>query len=105
MTVNVAVVWPCGTVTVAGTVAVEVSELDNDTDIPPLPAADVSVTVPVAVAPLAMVLELTDRLLSAGGGGLTVTLPVLFTLEYEAVRVTEVAELTVKAVTVKVAEV
>ena len=91
--------------TVAGTVAAEVLELDNETDTPPLPAAEVSVTVPVAVPPLAMVLESTDRLLSAGGGGLTVTLVVALTLEYEAVSVTEVAELTVRAVTVKVAEV
>ena len=67
--------------TVAGTVAAEVLELDSDTDTPPLPAAEVSVTVPVAVPPPAIVLELTDRLLSAGGGGLTVTLAVLFTLE------------------------
>ena len=91
--------------TVAGTVADEVSELDSDTDTPPLPAAEVSVTVPVAVPPLAIVLELTDRVFSAGGGGLTVTLAVLFTPEYEAVKVTEVAELTVRAVTVKVADV
>jgi len=56
----------------AGTVAAEVLELDRDTDIPPLPAAEVRVTVPVAVPPLAMLLELTDRLLSAGGGGLIV---------------------------------
>ena len=65
--------------TVAGTVAAEVLELDSDTDIPPLPAADVRVTVPVAVPPLAMVPELTDRLL--GTGGLTVTLEVVLTLE------------------------
>ena len=58
--------------TEAGTVAAEVLELDSDTDTPPLPAADVSVTVPVADPPLAMVPELTDRLLSAGGGGLIV---------------------------------
>ena len=105
MTVNVAEVWPCATVTEAGTVAAEVLELESDTETPPLPAAWVRVTVPVAVPPLAMVLELTERPLSAGGGGLTVTPKVLLTLEYEAVKVTEVAELTVPAVTVNVAEV
>ena len=105
VTVKVAEVCPCATVTEAGTVAAEVLELDSDTETPPLPAADVKVTVPVAVPPLAIVLELTERLLSAGGGGLTVTPKVLLTLEYEAVKVTDVAELTVPAVTVKVAEV
>jgi len=73
VTVKVAEVCPWGTVTEAGTVAAEVLELDSDTETPPLPAADVRVTVPVAVPPLAIVLELTDKLLSAGGGGLMVT--------------------------------
>ena len=67
--------------TVAGTVAAEVLELDSDTETPPLPAAEVSVTVPLADPPLAIVPELTDKLLSAGGGGLTVTLAVALTLE------------------------
>jgi len=73
VTVKVAEVWPWGIVTEAGTVAAEVLELDSDTEMPPLPAADVRVTVPVAVPPLAIVLELTDMLLSAGRGGLMVT--------------------------------
>jgi len=105
VTVKVAEVWPWATVTEPGTLAAEPLELESDTETPPLPAADVSVTVPVAVPALAMVLEFTERLLSAGGGGLTVTPKVLLTLEYEAVKVTDVAELTVPAVTVKVAEV
>ena len=105
VTVKVAEVCPCGTVTEAGTLAAELLELESATAIPPLPAADVSVTVPVAVPPLAMVEELTERVLRAGGGGFTVTPKVLLTLEYEAVKVTDVAELTVPAVTVKVAEV
>jgi len=73
VTVKVAEVCPCGTVTDEGTLAAELLELDSDTEMPPLPAADVRVTVPVAVPPLAIVLELTDMLLSAGGGGLMVT--------------------------------
>jgi hypothetical protein len=92
-------------VTEAGTVAAEVLELDSDTETPPLPAAEVRLTVPVADPPLAIVLEFTERLLSAGAGGLTVTPKVLLTPEYEAVRVTGVAELTVPAVTVKVTDV
>lgn len=81
VTVNVAEVWPCATVTEAGTVAVEVLELDSETETPPLPAADVRVTVPVAVAPLAIVLEFTERLLSATTGGLTVMPNVALTPE------------------------
>ena len=73
MTVKVAEVCPCATVRDEGTLAAEGLELDSDTETPPLPAADVRVTVPVAVPPLAIALELTDKLLSAGGGGLMVT--------------------------------
>jgi len=80
-------------------------ELESDTVTPPLPAAEVRLTVPVADPPLAIVLKLTERLLSAGGGGLTVKPNVSLTPEYEAMRVTGVAELTVPAVTVNVAEV
>jgi hypothetical protein len=105
VTVNVTEVWPCGTVAVAGTLAAVVLELESDTVMPPLPAAAVRLTVPVADPPLAIALELTVRLLSAGGGGLTVIPNVALTPQYEAVKVTEVAELTVPAVTVKVAEV
>lgn len=73
MTVNVAKVWPWATVTVAGTVAAEVFELDNDTVTPPLPAAEVNDTVPVAEPPLIRVPELAESVLSAGAGGLIVT--------------------------------
>ena len=83
VTVNVAEAWPCGTVTEAGTLAAVVLELESDTVTPPVPAAAVRVTVPVADPPLEIVLELTETLLSVGtgGGGLTVTPKVLFTLE------------------------
>ena len=72
VTVNVAEVCPCATMTEAGTVAAEVLELDSETLTPPLPAAAVRLTVPVVDPPLEIVLEFTERLLSAGGGGFTV---------------------------------
>jgi hypothetical protein len=73
VTVNVAEVAPAATVTLGGTVAAEVFELESDTVTPPVPAASVSVTVPVPVWPLAIVLGLTDTLLSAAAGGVIVT--------------------------------
>jgi hypothetical protein len=47
----------------------------------------------------------TETLLSAAAGGFTVRPNVVLTPKYEAVRVTEVAEVTVPVVTEKVAEV
>jgi len=47
VTVNVAVVEPAATVTLAGTPAAAVLELESDTATPPVPAAEVRVTVPV----------------------------------------------------------
>ena len=73
VTVKVAEVDPAATVTLVGTVAAEVFELESDTTTPPVPAAAVSVTVPVPVWPLAIVLGLTETLLSAAGGGVIVT--------------------------------
>ena len=105
LTENVAEVEPAGTVTLEGTVAAAVLELDSDTAAPPVPAAAVRVTVPVLVWPLTIVLGLTEMLLSAADGGVMVTPKVLLTPEYEAVNVAAVEELTVPAVTVKVAEV
>ena len=98
-------VAPAATVTLVGTVAAEVFELDSNTVTPPVPAASVSVTVPVPVWPLAMVLGLTDTLLSAAGGGVMVIPEVASTVLYEAVKVTGVELPTVPAVTVKVADV
>ena len=46
LTLNVAVVWPLGTVTLAGTEATAVFALCKDTTIPPPGAAEDSVTVP-----------------------------------------------------------
>jgi hypothetical protein len=73
VTVNVAEAEPAGTVTEDGTLAAVVLELESETEIPPLPAAVVKLTVPVPDWPLTIVLGLTEILLSAGGTGLTVT--------------------------------
>ena len=48
-------------------------EVESDTETPPLPAADVRLTVPVPDWPLTSVAGLTETLLSAGGAGLTVS--------------------------------
>jgi len=72
---------PCGTVTLAGTLAAVVLELESDTTTPPDPAAEVRLTVPVPVRPLTIVLGLTETLLKTTGGGLTVTPNVLLTPE------------------------
>ena len=105
VTVNVAEVDPVGTVTLAGTLAAVVLELESVTTAPPVPAAAVRVTVPVPDWPLTIVLGLTEMLLSAAGGAVMVSPKVLLTLEYKAVNVAAVDELTVPAVTVNVAEV
>ena len=80
-TVNVAEVAPCGTVTVAGTLAAVAFELESDTATPPLPAASVRVTVPEPDRPLTIVLGLTETPLKPAGGGLTVMPNVAFTPE------------------------
>ena len=58
---NVAVVEPAGTVTLAGTVAVEVRLLESVTTIPPAGAGPVSVTVPVDGLPPCTLLGLRVR--------------------------------------------
>ena len=73
LTENVADVEPCGTVTDEGTPAAAALELASETTAPPLPAADVRVTVPVADWPLMIVFELRAILLRAAAGGFTVT--------------------------------
>jgi len=75
---NDAEVAPAATITVAGTLAALVLELESDTTAPPEGAADVSVTFPFSVLSPESVLEFTVTLLSAAGG-LTVALTVLFT--------------------------
>jgi len=59
-------------VTDAGTLAAVTLELERATVAPPLPAADVRLTVPVPDWPVARLAGLIERLLSAGEGGLTV---------------------------------
>ena len=59
VTVNVAVVLPAATATVAGTVA-DVLLLDSATEIPPVGAAALKVTVPVDELPPVTVVGLRD---------------------------------------------
>lgn len=79
VTVKVAEVEPCATVTLEGTLAAAGLELDRATMTPPEPAAWVRVTVPVPVSPLVIVLGLTETLLRAAGGGSTVIPKVVLT--------------------------
>ncbi|HTS78220.1 MAG TPA: hypothetical protein VMG40_18550 [Bryobacteraceae bacterium] len=103
--VNVADVAPAATVTLAGTFAAVEFELESVTTAPPEGAAAVSVTVPVTELPLVTELEASVKPLRAAGTGLTVIGDVAVTELYVALRVTEVALLTVPAVTVNVADV
>jgi len=50
-TMNVALLAPAATVTVAGTVAVDVLPLERETTAPPVGAGPLSITVPVEGAP------------------------------------------------------
>jgi hypothetical protein len=68
-------------VTLAGTLAAAVLELESETATPPVPAAAVRLTTPVPVMPLTIVLGLTETLLNAAGGGLMVTPNVALTPE------------------------
>ena len=77
VTGNVAEVEPCGIVTEAGTVALEL-ELESEITAPPDPAAAVRLTVPVPDWPPTIVAGLTETLLSATG--FTVSAAVLLTL-------------------------
>jgi len=58
---KLAVVWPAGMVTDAGTLAAALL-LDNPTDTPPEGAAEANVTVPVAPWPLVTVEGETEKL-------------------------------------------
>jgi hypothetical protein len=81
VTVNVAEVAPCATVTLAGTPAAVEFELASDTTAPPAGAAAVSVTVPVPDCPVTIELGLTATLLNAASTGLMVTPKVELTPE------------------------
>jgi hypothetical protein len=98
-------VAPAGTATVAGTVAAA-CELARDTETPPLPAAALSVTVPVAEPPLVTDAGAMVSPLRAACGGFTVSGAVLLLPPlHDAVSITDVEVVTVPAVVVKLADV
>ena len=102
-TVNVALVAPAATVTLAGTVAAD-ALLERETTAPPLGAAPLSVTVPVDDVPPLTVAGLTATEDStAAVAGFTVSRVVLVVPPYEAVMVTGVAAVTALVVIVNVA--
>ncbi len=103
--VKVAEVEPCTTVTLEGMLATALLELDRETMTPPELAASVNVTVPVPVRPLIIVLGLTETPLRAAGSGSSVIPKAVLLLTYDAVKVTEVAVLTLPALTEKVVDV
>lgn len=74
-------VEPCATVTLAGTLTTPELELESEIETPPLPAADVRLTVPAPDWPLTRLAGLTETLLSTGEGGLTVSPNVSLTPE------------------------
>jgi hypothetical protein len=78
---NVADVEPCGMVMDAGMLAAVELELESAIVSPPLPAADVRLTVPVPDWPLTILVGLTERVLRVGGGGLIVIAEVALTPE------------------------
>jgi hypothetical protein len=83
VTEKAAEVEPAGTVTPGGTVAADVLEFDRATVTPPVPAAAVRVTVPVAEVPPVTEVGLTEMVLRAAvaAAGLTVNVAVLLTPE------------------------
>jgi hypothetical protein len=102
VTVNVAVALPAATVTDEGTVAAEVLLLLSVTTVPPVGAAVLSVTVPVALAPPVtdVGLRLTEL---RDTPGVIVRVAVFETLLYLAVMVTDRLVVVVRVVTVNVA--
>jgi len=65
----------------AGMLAAVELELESAIVSPPLPAADVRLTVPVPDWPLTILVGLTERVLRVGGGGLIVIAEVALTPE------------------------
>jgi hypothetical protein len=103
VTVNVSLVCPAGTVTLAGTVAA-VALLESETTEPPSAAAPLRVTVPVEELPPATLvgLRLSDDNVGAAPGGFTVRTAWRW-VKYQALIVTAVDAETDAVVTVKVA--
>ncbi len=77
LTVNVALLAPAATVTVAGTVAVDVLLLERETTAPPLGAGPLSVTVPVEGDPPITLIGLSAIEESVAEPGVTVSEAVL----------------------------
>lgn len=98
--VKVAVVAPAATVTVAGTLTVELFE-ESDTLWPPAGAAALSVTVPVELVPPTTVVGFSETLDTPIG--LTVRVPVAELPFAVPLMVAETAEVTAVVFTVKVA--
>jgi hypothetical protein len=116
VTVNVPVVDPAATLTVAGTAATEEFALESVTPAPPVGAAPLSVTVPCDDAPPmtlagASAIELTVTATAGGGGGVTMAVGVTvsvarFVTPASVVEMTTlVTVVTVRVVTVKLTEV
>ena len=100
VTVNVAVVAPAGTVTLAGTVAAAVLLLDRMTRAPPTGACAFNVTVPVEEIPPVTLAGLKET--DCTDGGLTVSVPAAVPLKV-AVIIGVVTAATITVFTEKVA--
>jgi len=102
LTVNVALLVPAGTVTLAATVAAAVLLLVRLTTAPPLGAGPLSITVPVeGFPPVTLVgFRLTEE--RVAGGGVTVSEAVWVPLPYVPEMVTEVDAVTALVLTVNV---
>src|SRR2546425_6469048 len=101
LTVNVTLVAPTGTVTLAGTVAAELL-LDSETCAPPAGAGPSSVAVPVELLPPVTVVGFTPSEERRTGCGFTVRVAGRVTPLYTAEMVTGVDAATVLVVTVNV---
>src|SRR5439155_13086108 len=105
LTVNVALLAPETTVTLAGTVAVDVLLLERETAAPPVGAGPLSVTVPVEVCapPVTLVGFSVSEERVGRACGSTVREAVLATPAYDAEIVTGVDVVTAPVLTVNVA--
>src|SRR6267143_1605007 len=103
LTVNVALLAPAATVTVAGTVAVDVLPLIRETTAPPVVAGPLSVTVPVEGDPPVTLVGFSVSEERVRAGGSTVSEAVLVTPAYDAEIVTGVDVVTALVLTVNVA--
>ncbi len=105
LTVNVVLLAPAATVTLAGTVAVDVLLLERETAAPPVSAGPLSVTVPVEVCapPVTLVGFSVSEERVGRACGSTVSEAVLVTPAYDAEMVTGVDAVTALVLTVNVA--